>query len=136
MKIEYDNDNTSLKLYVEGVKKADALTKLLPAHKEFGNVVLNITVIPANYKDDKVSLFRAAFEGNSIVSEIATKDLCGGKVSYVVFEGKVVQFFNDSMADINGLCSTLYQDIANEVFDDHAGIYFCTEQTDWEVIEF
>jgi hypothetical protein len=43
-----------------------------------------------------------------------------------VFEKKVVQFFNDQLDDINGNKSTLYQDIAKDVFEKHEGVYFCT----------
>ncbi len=48
-------------------------------------------------------------------------------ISYILFEPKVVQFFNDDLGDLNGLRSTLYQDIAANVFEDaHEGVFFCT----------
>lgn len=49
-------------------------------------------------------------------------------LTYVVFEAKVVQFFNDDIGDINGIKSTLYEDIAEEVFEKKEGIYFCTNK--------
>jgi len=54
--------------------------------------------------------------------------LFNNPVDYVVFRNEVVQFFNDEMGDPNGLKSTLYQDIAKDVFADKDGIFFCTEQ--------
>ena len=46
---------------------------------------------------------------------------------YVIFANKVVQYFNDSLSDAHGVCSTLYQDIARDVFGDDCGVYFCTD---------
>lgn len=39
---------------------------------------------------------------------------------------KVVQYFNDDLGDAHGVCSTLYQEIAKDVFGEHEGIFFCT----------
>ena len=48
--------------------------------------------------------------------------------TYVVFEKEVVQYWNDNLGDINGLRSTLYQDLAKEIFaDDLQNVY--AEQT-------
>ena len=50
-----------------------------------------------------------------------------GSFHYAVFQSKVVQFFNDDMSDINGNCTTLYQEIAKDVFSGRAeGVFFCT----------
>lgn len=43
-----DEESCDVKLYVENAGKADALMKLLPTVKDFGNVLLTVTVIPAN----------------------------------------------------------------------------------------
>ena len=34
---------------------------------------------------------------------------------------------NDDLSDAHGICSTLYQDLAKEVFGESEGIFFCTE---------
>lgn len=52
--------------------------------------------------------------------------------TYVVFKNCVVQFFNDNLNDPHGIVSTLYQDIAAEIFADmpfpqDGGICFCTD---------
>ena len=49
------------------------------------------------------------------------------QANYVVFENKVVQFFNDDLSDIHGNKSTLYQEIAKDIFGDCDNIYFCTD---------
>ena len=128
IKLEYNEDDNIIKLYVEGDEKADALTQILPSEKVFGSVVVKIMVIPANkLTNSKILLFQKAFEGNPVVTAIETYTLFNNPVTYVVFKNKVVQFFNDNLGDINGNKSTLYQDIANEIFEDHTGIFFCTE---------
>ena len=45
----------------------------------------------------------------------------------MVFQNKVVQYFSDNMQDINGFTSTLYQEIAKELFGVDGGLYFCTD---------
>lgn len=128
IKITYSEEDYMLKLFVDGTDKADALTKLFPGKKEFGNVILKIEVIPANSEDiSGERLFKKAFSGNPIMKNVMTFDSPFGKVTYAVFEKKVVQFFNDQMDDINGNKSTLFQDIAKDVFGADLGVFFCTE---------
>lgn len=128
VKVVYEEGNNEVKLYVENARKADALTQLLPVEKTFGNVTLKITVIPANDgKVSKADLFAEAFDGNPALSYIQHVDAVIGTFDYAAFQNKVVQFFNDNLSDINGNCSTLYQDIAKDVFGTEAGVFFCTE---------
>lgn len=129
IKTEFDEDKNVIKLYVNNSTKADALTQILPTEKTFGNVSVRLEVIPANYSsDNKVELFKKAFEGNEAFSYISTGDNPFTKsYTYVVFKNKVVQFFNDDLCDVNGMKSTLYQDIANDIFINHNGIFFCTD---------
>ena len=71
-----------------------------------------------------------AFEGNEAISCFYTG--CGPTqdINYIAFDPIVVQFFNDQLDDINGLKTTLYADIAKEVFGQQDGIYFCTDPAD------
>lgn len=131
--IVYDEETPEINLYVQNADKADALTKLLPAEKVFGRVVLKLTVIPANeVNSSDSSLFQKAFEGNPVFSYIKNieGDFFKFPASYVVFKNKVVQYFNDDLSDVNGFRSTLYQDIAKDVFGITNGIYFCTDTED------
>lgn len=129
--VEYDNENVKVKLYVDNLGKADALARILPQKKMFGNVTLTIDIIPTNTvgKSKLIDLFEKAFDGNPIVEEFQTVSSPGlsNDVNFIVFENKVVQYYNDDAGDLHGLRSTLYEDIARELFPDVRGIYFCTQ---------
>lgn len=129
VRIDFNNEDYTLKLFVEGEAKAEALTRLLPTEKEFGNVVVKVEVIPANLvEDNPVALYEAAFEGNPVLSY--TKSVSGfmvDNINYVVFKKKVVQFYNDALDDINGNETTLYEDIAKDVFTGSDMVFFCTD---------
>lgn len=127
IRILYDQDNNVLKLFVDDVGKADALSQLIPAEKIFGNVTLKIEIIPSNKEVSKADLFEKAFAGNSALEFVFTADTPFGKINYAIFKNKVVQFFNDQMDDINGNRSTLFQDIAKDVFGTDHGVFYCTE---------
>ena len=134
----YNPDTSELKLYVDNPVKADALSRILPDEKEFGNVKLKITIIPANGANnlrDARSDYEKAFEGNPIVSYVAT----GSKLfdyTYVVFTNTVVQYFNDDIGDVNGNCSTLYQEIAKHVFKPQTGVFYCTDVKKTQTLKF
>ena len=128
IKVIYDNDEAIVKLYVENAEKAEALQALLPESRSFGNVTVKIVVIPANALDERpTSLFLKAFEGNPVLSYVKDVECPLGKFNYVVFRNEVVQFFNDQLDDVNGNKSTLYQDIAKDVFEEkNTAVFFCT----------
>ena len=128
--VVYDATDVDIKIYVNNAKKADALSQLIPVTKEFGNVTVNITVIPANGLGDIKSenLFADAFENNPALSYIRTfEGMFSFNATYVVFKNEVVQYFTDDLSDINGLESTLFEDIADDVFDTPEGVFFCTD---------
>ena len=135
IKINFIEDAPGIKLYVDNATKAAALAKLLPATKSFGNVKMPIYVIPANNAVESPSeLVKKAFEGNSALSYLKTAETgpLHVEATYAVFKNEVVQFFNDDISDVNGQCSTLYQEIAKEVFPNIIGVYFCTDTPDGE----
>ena len=113
VKVFYDDDEKEVRLYVDNAKKANALSKLLPREKAFGNVVLKIAVIPADKSltDEAAEAeFVDAFANNVALSYTKTFNTIMGKMTFIVFRNEVVQYWNDNLGDINGLCSTLYQD--------------------------
>ena len=133
VKIAYDNDEYTVKIFVDGTAKADALAQLLPTEKAFGNVTLTIIVVPANESPTRASLIRDAFMGNEALSYIQSiEGIMSNPMTFVVFKNKVVQYFNDDLGDINGMRSTLYQDIAKEIIGQEGGIFFCTDLPDEE----
>jgi hypothetical protein len=108
--------------------------KLLPTEKWFGNVALKIDVdcpAPSNraFANTK-ELFEVAFKNNpAFAYAISTDGYWFVPFTYIVFKNCVVQFFNDNLNDPHGVISTLYQDIAEEVFTETGltGVSYCTD---------
>lgn len=146
--VVFDEDETTMKLYVKEQEKADAIQKLLPTSVAFGNVTLNIQVYPGNgniwahangctssFDPDSgeyvANLFKAAFHRNSALRYTHVVDgFMGFYATYIVFEKKVVQYHNDDIGDFDGKRSTLYQEIAKEIFVANPGVYYCTAVED------
>jgi hypothetical protein len=130
--IQYDNDEYAVTLLVKNQTKADALTLLLPEEKVFGNVSLKVKVVPANMKMTEDELMRAAFNGNPALHDIVKRQatMQTPPFTYVIFKKEVVQYFNDELGDAHGNRSTLYQDIAKDLFsgiEGANGVFFCTD---------
>ena len=127
--VEYHSDEQTINLYVADSNKADALMKIMPMSKEFGNITVYIRVIPANDNNGEylAKCFETAFYGNDAFSHLTTvKDaFVSNPLSYCVFKKEVVQYPNDNIFDEHGICSTLYQDLAHEIFGDVHGVFFC-----------
>lgn len=128
--VVYDEEAYSIKLYVDNSVKASALDKILVHEKTFGNITATVTVIPANGFGTPAQefLYKHALDRNPALSYIQT---VGGifmnGATYVVFANKVVQYWDDNLGDVNGLCSTLYQEIAKDIFTEREGVFFCTD---------
>ena len=129
IKIEFDEAEYEVRLFVEGTEKADALDLILPSTKTFGNIEFKITIIPANAEVvTKARIFQNAFAGNPVLSYVSHPDnVFHDDINYIVFRNRVVQFFNDNLGDVNGNCSTLYQEIAKDVFGNDPNVFFCTD---------
>ena len=126
VKVIFDEENFTVKIYVTGGSKAEAIEALVKS-KTFGNIEVKIDVIPANPENmTKIDLVKAAFEGNPILEKIESGTLFDQPISYVVLKKEVVQYFNDDLSDINGVCSTLFQDLAKEIIGEEESVYFCT----------
>ena len=126
--IDYNEEEPEIVLLVDNPTKAAALGELLPFSVDFGNVTLFITVVPANKSYKLSDLYRVAFTGNPVFKslESITSDL-GFPANYCIFKNEVVQYPADNLSSYCGVESTLYEDLAREVFEDnHDGIYFCT----------
>jgi hypothetical protein len=119
-----------LKIFVDDVDKADAMGEVLPATKQFGSVTLKISIIPSNeaanteIKKDQNVYSRLFARNPAWVTNTYSSRL---NATFVIFKPVVVQYFNDDLADINGFCSTLYQNIAEAIFMPIAGTFFCTD---------
>lgn len=126
----YYDERKKLELYVKNERKADAISQLIPSEKTFGNVTIKINVVTMNQtiEDSRLNLIKAAFAGNKAVEAIRDVDTPFGTMHYVIFEASVVQFPNDDTQDINGMKSTLYQDIAREIIGQKDNVLFCTDR--------
>ena len=126
--IFWNADAKVLRLIVDDGDKAEALVKLLPMEKDFGGQKLVIEVIPANTAlSSRASLFRDAFRGNPVFSRVETvQGVYANTLDYVEFRPEIVQYWSDNMGDLNGITTTLYEDIARDVFD-VPGCFYNTE---------
>lgn len=135
----FDEDAMKVKLFVEGNERAAAIDAIMSDEKDFGTVTLGIEVYPANYAEGpkklkeaperKKDLFDLAFSSNmalSFTNEV--RMLYNNTFTYVVFRKEVVQYFNDDLGDAFGLCSTLYEEIARDIFKPMEGVYYCTDK--------
>lgn len=129
--VSYDEENNLLVVKVDNPAKAEALSELLPAMKTFGNVDLWISVVPSNVQKTKAELFRTAFDGNpAFRGIIPIEGAFSNPMLYVIFKKEVVQYYNDNLCDPHGNFSTLYQDIAREIFKNMDGVFYCTDNMD------
>ena len=138
--VDYNGEaGPSVVLATNDGDKAAALVQLLPTEIHFGNVPLTIGVDCPTMSNrafvSKKELFEVAFKGNPAFAYAmcpADEGFNWLATTYVVFKNCVVQFFNDNLNDCHGIISTLYQDIAAEIFGD-AGVTGCYYNTDIEV---
>ena len=120
-------------------EKAVAIRQLLPEFVTFGNVNLTINVdcpkvVNIAFATNK-ELFETAFAGNPVFAYCVAPKQEGYwylDFVYVVFKNCVVQFFNDNLNDAHGLISTLYQNIAEELFESailhgNGMVAYCTD---------
>lgn len=126
-----------INLFVDNEQKCAALDALIEHEHTFGNVTVKVECIPANAHEKLATplmsvqeLWETALKGNGALSFVQNINCPLGVMNYVVFRKEVVQFFNDDLGDIYGNCSTLYQDIAKELFSHDCPVYFCTEADD------
>lgn len=125
----YNNDTREIRIFVDNGAKANAIDTLLPDTVNFGNVELTINVIPSNGEKLEIprNLYSVVFTGNSAVERIETVEgIFSNPITYIIFKKEVVQYYNDDLGDYFGVRSTLYETIAQEIFNSQEGVYFCT----------
>ena len=129
-----DYDKMTVTIAGNNGDKNAALWCLLPEEKVFGNIALKIAIdgpISNIAFTTQKELFDTAFSGNPVYAYAVTPgdETWFYSATYVVFKNCVVQFFNDNLNDCHGVLSTLYQDIASEIFEDADlnGVYYNTD---------
>lgn len=129
-------DQQAITISCNNGDKCAALAKLLPEEKTFGNITFKIAIDgPMSNRafKSKKELFETAFEKNPVFSYAvapAEELYWYPSMTYVVFKNTVVQFFNDNLNDCHGIISTLYQDIAADIFKDNPeldDVYYNTD---------
>lgn len=127
-----DNEKT-ITFMVDNQDKANALERLLPKEKVFGNITVRIEIKPANFDDyDVVKMYRKAFKGNPVLEDVITADIPGSESTFLVFKNRVVRFYADNIRDYQGKRSTLYETIAEHVFGAEENVFFCTVDSEWD----
>ena len=128
--VDFDESNCCLNIIVkEDIEKGEAIQKLFPSEKVFGNNIMKINVVTIQEPKQipTAQIFTNAFKNNPVVEDVINKsDILRDDQTYIMFQNKVVQFFNDDIYDYNGVCTTLYQNIAKDVFKDFADVHYCT----------
>ena len=66
------------------------------------------------------------FDNEALIDIAVVHGIFASDLVYVIFKKEVVQYFNDNLGDYNGICSTLYQELAKNVLKPQPGIFFCT----------
>lgn len=113
--VAYDNDAPKLTLYVDREAKADAIRALLPMRMVYGNVALEISVVPSNSKPSEAELYRTAFEGNPILEDVVEGFGPAGDIAYALFAPEAVQLREDDISEYNGLTTMTAAELAESV---------------------
>lgn len=128
----WEDNVYKIELLVNSLDKAEALSAIIPDEKKFGNVKVWVLVTPPNHKElSQADIFKKAFKDNPVVDDVIHAGLPGdGTLTYVAFKKEVVQFYADNLRDPHGYESTLYQDIAEDIFEGKPGVCYCTSKRD------
>lgn len=126
IRVVYDDENVILNLYVSNGEKASLLTTFLPNEMLYGGTVLSIEIWPVNCELTSVSgKLSDIFKNNSSVQFIETVEGILD-ITYVVFKDEIVHYYSDDLGDYYRMTSTLYENLAREIFRDSKGVYFST----------
>ena len=131
IEIQYNNGEKypAIRIYVKSIDKANALCRLLPEEKDFGNVTLKIIIVPPSTDDvSKADLIACAFRDNPVFEGVKTLSTPGGTDYFAMFIKEVVQYDADDISDWYRQQSTLYQDIAKEILGEEENLHYCTDK--------
>lgn len=115
--VKYDDESTTLSLLVDNHDKAEALSTLLPLSKEFGNVTLDINVVPCNSEQSEADLYRKAFKDNRVLFDVAEGYGPAGDIAYALFVPEIIQLREDDISQFDGLTTITYAELAKSVLE-------------------
>jgi len=130
-----------MKIYVDDQDKYVALTNILPQKKVYGNVTLDIQLIPADASlaaplpksitEDILDCYETALKDTGrMVGKELVQVPGGAEIGYVITECGVYQFFNDDLTTLYGWKTITIEDLFKDVFGVNATvpvIYFSSE---------
>lgn len=125
--IEHDEDKNVIEITTTKYEKSLALKKVLPCEKDFGGTKLKINIVYKEPKMDAINAFKELAINNPVFKYTYVFPTSANPIAYVVFAKEVVQYWNDDMSDPHGITSTLYENLAREVFAENLGIIFSTD---------
>lgn len=126
-----DEEPYKVDILVDSEDKCNALMQLMPPEKEFGNVTIQINIIPSNKKKTDRELFEILFKGNMIFFEVTSGKLpARDEIDFVMFKPWVAQYYADNLMDPYGNNNELYADVAREVFGSRGMIQYGTALID------
>ena len=129
VEVVYDQQAQKINIYVESSVKAEALEQLLVKEAVFGNVTVQICVIPGNAVSDKyVNVYATAFENNPALIDTKYVKSPLGEFTYIIWNAAPVQFFDDNLADYQGKKTMLMEDVARDVFAQLPNVFHCTQE--------
>lgn len=114
--VSYDDDSKTVKVYVKGTDKAEALAKYIKPEIDFGNVTLHVDVIPDNEEKSTAETLQDAFAGNELFVGIVEEAVYGGTINYAVFKPETLQFWNDNIGSPFGVQTMTVEQVAKDVF--------------------
>lgn len=114
--VVYNNDTTTVSVYVRGADKAAALGKYIRPEIDFGDVTLHVNVIPDNAEKSTADTLQDAFAGNEYFAGVAEESVYGGTITYAVFEPEVIQFWSDNIGSVFGVKTLTAEKVARDVF--------------------
>ena len=129
VKLSFYENERKVKLTVKNYEKAQALKKILPKAKTFGQITVAIEVEYKSAEETETiqETYEKAFKDNPAFKYGFTFNMGTNPITYIVFAKEVVQYWNDDMSDPHGVSSTLYENIAHNVFAPDNGVIFSTD---------
>lgn len=134
IKISFNDETNVISMYVNNARKAEALRRILPEVKTFGNVSVCVNIVPCD--TDPVNLryvekvtIEDAFEGNPLYHYCREfgDAFMSNPITYVVFAKQVIQYWNDDLGDLFGNANCLPEDLARDVLVNTQGYFFSTD---------
>lgn len=116
--VQYDEEEMRVQVRVSNAIKADALAQIIPTERHFGNVALDVAVVPCNEDATPEQVWRWAFDGNPALAGTEVDALPDGSpITFALFAPECAQYFADDLTNPLGLQTRTYEQLAHDVLD-------------------